>query len=104
MQRVNPGEQEKTREVALKILRYLQENPRAADTASGILEWWLLKQSITEEQNVVEAALKVLIEKNLIDSTTAIDGRKHYYLNAGQVKKSQRLIGETDDDERGRLA
>lgn len=102
MQRENSGDltqQEKTWEVALKILRYLKDNPRAADTASGILEWWLLKQAITEEQNVVERALKVLVDENLILFTTAIDGRKHYRLNADQVKESSRLIGETDDDE-----
>ena len=83
MQRENSGNQaeQETWEVALKILRYLQEHPRAADTANGILEWWLLKQSISEEQSIVEQALKMLVEKNLILSTTAIDGRKHYCLN-----------------------
>ena len=88
MQRENSGDPEKTWEVALKILRYLQEHPRAADTANGILEWWLLKQSISEEQNLVDQALKMLIEKNLILSNTAIDGRKHYCLNADDDKKN----------------
>ena len=82
----NPADPEKTWEVALKILRYLQEHPRAADTANGILEWWLLKQSISEEQNLVDQALKMLVEKDLILSTTAIDGRKHYCLNADDKK------------------
>ena len=88
MQRENSGNQaeQETWEVALKILRYLQEHPRAADTANGILEWWLLKQSISEEQSIVEQALKMLVEKNLILSTTAIDGRKHYCLNADDTK------------------
>ena len=88
MQRENSGNQpeEKTWEVALKILRYLQEHPRAADTANGILEWWLLKQSISEQQNLVDQALKMLVEKNLILSTTAGDGRKHYCLNTDDTK------------------
>ena len=81
-----PAEQDQTWQVALKILRYLQENPRAADTATGILEWWLLKQSMSEEQHMVEQALKMLEEKNLILSTTAIDGRKHYSLKADDQK------------------
>ena len=91
MQRENSGktaDPEKTWEVALKILRYLQEHPRAADTANGILEWWLLKQSISEEQNLVDQALKMLVEKNLILSTTAVDGRKHYCLNADDDTKN----------------
>ena len=88
MQRENSGNQaeQKTWEVAQKILRYLEEHPRAADTANGILEWWLLKQSISEQQNLVEQALKMLVEKDLILSTTAADGRKHYCLNADQKK------------------
>lgn len=88
MQRENSGNQpeQETGEVALKILRYLQEHPRAADTANGILEWWLLKQSISEAESVVEKALKMLVDKNLILSTTAVDGRKHYCLNADDTK------------------
>ena len=88
MQRENSGNQQEqeTWEVAQKILRYLRGHPDAADTANGILEWWLLKQSISEEQSVVEQALKMLVEKNLILSTTAIDGRKHYCLKADDTK------------------
>ena len=85
--------------VALKILRYLNENPHAADTADGILEWWLFKQSIREEQIVVEQALSVLEEQNLILCVKSADGRKHYYLNADSITESRSLIGETEDSE-----
>jgi len=103
MQRESSGnqpKQEKTWDVALKILRYLQEHPRAADTANGILEWWLLKQSISEQQNLVEQALKMLVEKNLILSTTAIDGRKHYLPQCRRHEEG--LIGPTHGDERAK--
>jgi hypothetical protein len=92
-------EQDATWKVALKILRYLNKNPHAADTVNGILEWWLLKQSIREEQRVVEHALRILEERHLILSATSADGRKHYYLNADRIAESRRLIGEAEDSE-----
>jgi hypothetical protein len=85
--------------VALKILRYLLDNPHAADTANGILEWWLLKQSIWEQQSVVERALDALVERNLVLAVTSADGRKHYHLNADRVSEGRRLIGKSDDQE-----
>jgi hypothetical protein len=95
------GQQEwdSTWEVALKILRYLAENPNAADTADGVLEWWVLKQSIFEEEEVVERALDRLVEHNLIHSVQLADARKHYHLNADRIEESKRLIKEAKDRE-----
>ena len=78
--------------IALQILRYLNENPHASDTADGILEWWLLKQSISDEQTVVESALDMLVKQNLILFVTSADGRKHYYFNPDQTPEGRRLI------------
>jgi hypothetical protein len=100
MQRKDSGdlqEQKATWRVALRILEYLNQNPHAADTASGILEWWLLKQSIDEEQNVVEQALGTLVERNLILSVRSADGRKHYHLNPERVTEARKLIREAKD-------
>jgi hypothetical protein len=100
MQRKDSGdlqEQKATWRVALSILEYLNQNPHAADTVSGILEWWLLKQSIDEEQNVVEQALGKLLERNLILSVRSADGRKHYHLNPERVTEARKLIREAKD-------
>ncbi len=93
------SERDATWKVALKILRYLNENPHAADTANGVLEWWLLKQSITEAQSVVEQALNILEERNLILHSKSADGRKHYYLNAKHRAESRRLIRQADQQD-----
>jgi hypothetical protein len=102
MQGKDPGdlrEQKSTWTVALSILGYLNQNPHATDTASGILEWWLLKQSINEEQNLVRQALDTLVERNLILSVRSADGRKHYRLNPKRVTEARRLIQEAKDRE-----
>lgn len=85
-------EWDSTWEVALKILRYLTENPNAADTADGILEWWVLKQAILDEEKVVERALDRLLERDLILSVQLADARKHYRLNADRIDESRRLV------------
>jgi hypothetical protein len=102
MKRRNSGrrrERDATRKVAAKILRYLAEHPNAADTFDGILEWWLLKQSIFDEERVIEQALYSLVEQKLIFQVEAADSRKHYHLNADRIKESRALIRETQDDE-----
>jgi hypothetical protein len=101
MKRKNPGsrrERDATQEVAAKILRYLAEHPNAADTSEGILEWWLLRQSILDEEMVVERALDSLVEQKLIFRVEAADARKHYRLNADRIEESRALIREAQND------
>jgi hypothetical protein len=101
MKRRNLADQRKQDEtwtVALKILRYLAEHPNAADTADGVLEWWLLKQSIFDEERVVEKALAGLVEQKLIFKVEAAD-RRYYHLNAGRIEESRTLIREALNDE-----
>jgi hypothetical protein len=92
-------EQDEARTVAIKILRYLTEHPNAADTADGVLEWWLLKQSIFDEERVVEKALEGLVEQKLIFQVEAADRRKYYHLNAERIEESRALILEALNDE-----
>lgn len=102
MRRKNSGGQQErnaTRKVAVKILRYLAEHPNAADTADGILEWWLFRQSIFDEERVVEQALDSLVEQKLVFKVEAADTRKHYHLNAERIEESRTLIREAQNDE-----
>jgi hypothetical protein len=85
-----------TSEVTLKILRYLDQNPNAADTVDGILEWWLLKQSIYEEEKVVKRALDELVKQNLILATRSSDARRHYRLNTEYIREIRRMISDSD--------
>lgn len=83
-----------TREIALKILRYLDDNPHAADTVEGILHWWLLERVIVEEKEAVERALDCLVEKQLLVAVQAADSRRHYRLNRKRIRAVRKLISE----------
>ena len=83
-----------TWKMALKILRYLTENPNAADTAEGILQWWLLDRAIVEEEEAMRRALDRLVEQNLIVVVQAADARRHYRLNTEQIEETRKLICE----------
>lgn len=80
--------------MALKILRYLDENPNAADTAEGILQWWILDRTIIEQEEIVIHALDKLVESNLIVAIETADARQHYHLNTEQIEKTRKLIHE----------
>jgi hypothetical protein len=85
-----------TWEIALRILNYLAENPQAADTVEGILQWWLLERTIVEEQQAVEGALYLLVELDLIIEVGAADARRHYHLNAERIEMVRKLIREAE--------
>jgi len=90
------SQRDTTSEVTLKILRYLDQNPNAADTADGILEWWLPKQSIYEEEKVVKRALDELVKQNLILATRSSDARRHYRLNTKHISEIRRMISDSE--------
>lgn len=85
--------------IALKILRYLDENPNAGDTADGILQWWLFERTIVEEQEALDRALDCLVDRNLIVAVQTLDARRHYHLNAQQTEEIRRLISEAKPGE-----
>lgn len=87
-------EADATWEMSLKILRYLAENPNAADTAEGILQWWLLDRAIVDEEEAMRRALDRLVERNLIVAVQAADSRRHYRLNSEQLEETRKLISE----------
>jgi hypothetical protein len=61
-----------------QILDYLAENPEARDTARGIIEWWLLKQSIAQTTSDVETALAKLVADGRVSTRAAPDGQIYY--------------------------
>ena len=72
---VDGGVQEDTAEamaIEERILRYFADHPCAADTAQGVLQWWLgdLVCSLDE----VEAALQRLVDAGAIVARTVGDG------------------------------
>ena len=91
-----------TLEVSLKILDYLEQNPNAADTLDGILEWWLPKQSIIEQERVVQSALDLLVQRKLLLTKELTDARKHYRLNKKCMKEIRQMIDKTRRPRKGK--
>ena len=90
-------ESDSSSEVSLKILRYIEQNPNAADTVEGILEWWIPQQSIYEEEKIVEQALDELVHRDLLLTKQSPDARKHYCLNAKRIEEIRRILGNAED-------
>ncbi|HEY3860533.1 MAG TPA: hypothetical protein VGO59_01490 [Verrucomicrobiae bacterium] len=61
-------------------MSYLAANPAAEDTLRGVVEWWLLKQRITEATSAVEATLAGLVAKGKLRAEPGPDGRVRYRL------------------------
>jgi hypothetical protein len=87
--------------VSLKILRYLEQHPNSPDTLEGIVEWWVPKQSIYEEELIVQQALDEMVKQRLLLTTESSSARKHYRLNSDCLDEIRRIIG--DADKRGSL-
>lgn len=60
------------------ILDYLSDNPDAGDTFEGIMEWWLLTQSIKFEMQTVSEAIASLVAEGLIVEQKGLDSRSIY--------------------------
>lgn len=54
--------------VAREIERYLEVHPQAADSLEGIATWWISKQRIRSELEVVRAALEQLARSGIVSS------------------------------------
>lgn len=53
-------------EVASEIEHYLETHPAAADSLEGIASWWLSRQRISLELNLVLAALARLSDEGVL--------------------------------------
>jgi hypothetical protein len=68
--------------VAGAIEQYLNQNPRAADTASGIRSWWLPEALRAEPLSTVIGALDALEERGVVDKTLRPGGEVIYRVKA----------------------
>jgi hypothetical protein len=65
------------RAVVQALALYLQANPHACDTADGIRRWWLSPE-VECTHDAVVLALDWMERRNVIELTTAADGRQRF--------------------------
>lgn len=74
-------DQKEQRDICYYILAYLSDNPDAGDTFDGIVEWWVLDQTIKFETRNVSEAVARLVSEGLIVEYEASDSRIIYKVN-----------------------
>lgn len=65
-------------DICAKVMAYLSGHPDAQDTIEGIVQWWLLEQTIEQQTAVVKEAIAELVEKGLVEVSVGPDSRKSY--------------------------
>jgi hypothetical protein len=70
-------EEPDVRAVVRALALYLRDNPRACDTAEGIRRWWLVPD-VERTHDTVLLALDWMERHDLIEMTTAADGRQRF--------------------------
>lgn len=73
---------ERVRGVAQEIQRYLMDHPNAADSMEGVASWWLSRQRVHYELELVKSALEYLKREGVVSATPGNgDGNSVYRLN-----------------------
>jgi hypothetical protein len=74
------------------VLAYLAEHQNAQDTFEGIVEWWLVEQSIKQQTATIRMAISELVERKYLVSRKGSDARIRYRLNRRKLKEINALI------------
>lgn len=80
------------KELSLKILNYLLENPRAEDTLEGIVQWWILKKKIDQRIEEVEKAIQFLASQGLVVEVKDRGPRVLYKMNQDRLQDILKLL------------
>jgi hypothetical protein len=78
--------------VAQVILSYLLAHSEAEDTIEGIIDWWLLEETVKHRKKEVQAALDELVSQSLITTRKSEDSRIRYRINNRKMKEVRELI------------
>lgn len=74
--------EERVKSTARQIEVYLEAHPQAADSLEGIATWWIRKNCIRYELNVVFAALEQLTQAGIVAvENSRVSNDSFYRLN-----------------------
>lgn len=93
----NHSTQDGSSEVARRILRYLQANPRAADTLEGIVEWWMLQERITETMEQVSKAITWLVTNGYLLEQKVPGSKALYEINLSKHDEIVEFLRNVED-------
>jgi hypothetical protein len=65
--RYAPGHKQGEDELARCVLEYLAEHPQATDTLEGIAEWWVMREQVRVDVNLLERVLRRLTQQGLLE-------------------------------------
>jgi len=54
-------------ELARSILNYLAEHPQATDTIEGIAEWWVMREQVRKDVELLQRVLRRLTQQGLLE-------------------------------------
>ena len=54
-------------ELASSVLHYLAEHPLATDTIDGIAEWWVMREQVRKDIDLLQRVLRRLTQEGLLE-------------------------------------
>lgn len=93
----NHSTQDGSSEIARRILRYLQANPRAADTLEGIVEWWMLQDRITKTVELASKAITWLVTNGFLLEKKLLGSKTMYEINPAKRDEIVEFLINVED-------
>jgi len=59
------------------VLEYLTEHPQASDTLKGIAEWWIMRQRVRVEVNILKKVLRQLTGSGVLEASGEGENRRY---------------------------
>ena len=78
--------------IAKGILSYLLGHTTAEDSIEGIVEWWLLEETIKHRTNEIQEVLNELVRENLICARKTKDSRIRYRINEQKIEEIRAVL------------
>jgi hypothetical protein len=75
-------------DLTMLVMGYLREHPHAADTLSGIAEWWVVRQQIRVDLENLERALTGLVEKGVLEVSGTGPERRFRLADPGAAERA----------------
>jgi hypothetical protein len=72
------------------VMQYLDAHPESMDTASGIAEWWLLRQAVRTEVHRVSEVLDELTGRGLLERIGAGESARYRRMPEGPPRDPAR--------------